>query len=393
MLLKRAAIFPLLLLAGLSISCGSSNSGSSTQTSGIKDRALIDNSVTGLVNILNIDTNPVTQAPSPVAALNNPKQMLVSSDKAFVLIYDDSAFSISILNTTSEQVGGSVAVNYHTDSIVLASNNKRAYAAVPNVPEQNTPYGAVLSYDLTTSTPGAQVAVPGARRLAISPDAKSLLVFADNDNNVYFIDLTATSLKAVTIPGFNNPYSAVFSSDSSTAYVLNCGTECSGTAVPSVQKLTVSPTAQTVGASVPVPGATVGLLDGSNLYVAGNDTTQAVGSQGVFTNVNVTNMTAGAPVAIADGLHNKMVEYGGKLWIGSWHCSTNKCLSIVPTSGGTATIGATNGDVTAITPAPAKNWVYIMQGGELYQYDPSSLSEFSPWDVVGQGWDIKLLDQ
>lgn len=390
--MKRAAIFPLLLLAGLSISCGSSNNGS-TQVSNIKDRALIDNSVSGAVNILNIDTNPVTPYISPVAALSNPQQMILSSDKAFVLIYDDGAFTIAVFNTKSEQVGATVAVNYHTDSIVLASDNKHAYAAVPNVPQQSTPYGAVLSYDLTTATPGAQVAVPGARRLAISPDAKSLLVFADNDNNVYYIDLTATSLKAVTIPGFNNPYTAVFSSDSSTAYVLNCGTECSGTAAPSVQKLTVSPTAQTVGASVAVAGATVGLLDGSNLYVAGNDTTQPVGSQGAFTTVNVTNMTASAPVAIGDGLHKKMVEYGGKLWIGSWNCTTNKCLSIAPTGGGAATIGPTNGNVTAITPAPVKNWVYVMQGGELYQYDPSALTEISPYDIVGQGWDIKLLDQ
>ena len=389
--MKRAAIFPLLLLAGLSISCGSSNS-SSTKTSGIKDRALFDNTVSGAVNILNIDTSPIVNGAS-AAALGSPQQMILSSDRAFVLIYDDAAFSISIFNTVSEQVGGAVSTGYHTDSFVLASNDKHAYAAVPNTPEQNTPYGAVLSYDLTTATAGAQVAVPGARRLAISPDAKSLLVFADNDNNVYYIDLTATSLKAVTLPGFNNPYTAVFSSDSATAYVLNCGTECSGTVAPSVQKLTVSSTAQTVGASVPVPGATVGLLDGTNLYVAGNDTTQPVGSQGVLTTVDVSTMTAGTPTAIADGLHKKMVSFGGKLWIASWHCTADKCLSIASTSGGTATIGATTGDVTAITPAPAKGWVYVMQGGELYQYDPNSLSEISPYDIIGQGWDIKLLDQ
>jgi DNA-binding beta-propeller fold protein YncE len=257
----------------------------------------------------------------------------------------------------------------------------------------------VLTYNLANAANGAQVPVPGARRLAISPDGKSLLVFADNDNNVYYIDLTATSLKSVTIPGFNSPYTAYFASDNTTAYVLNCGTECSSGTAPSVQKLSVSPTAQTVGGTVPVPGATVGLLDGSTLYVAGNDTTLAFGRQGVFTKVDVSAMTAGTPTAIADGLHNKMVSFGGQLWIGSSGCSTDKCLSIVPPSGGAATIGSTSGGVTAITPSSLKGWVYVMQGadhnnGELYQYDPNNLKNpTSPYDIVGSGWDIKLLDQ
>jgi DNA-binding beta-propeller fold protein YncE len=397
-LLKRASIFFFfVLLASLWTSCGGGNNGNSTQTSGIKDRALFDNAENGGISILNIDTNPVSVF-GPVAALTSPRQMIVSPDKAFVLIYDDAAFSISIFNTSAETVGATLAVNSHTDSIVLASDGKHAYAAVPDVPQQNPPNGAVLTYDLTTAVNGAVVPVPNARRLAISPDGKSLLAFADNDNNVYYIDLTATSLKAVTIPGFNNPYTAYFASDNTTAYVLNCGTECSGSVAPSVQKLTVSPSGQTVGGTIPVTGATVGLLDGNTLYVAGNDVTQPIGSQGVLTKVDVSAMTAAAPVAIADGLHNKMVSFGGKLWIGSWDCTTGKCLSIAPVSGGNATIGSTVGDVTAITPAPAKGWVYVMQGavhhnGELYQYDPNSLNAISPFDIVGSGWDIKLLDQ
>ena len=390
MLLKRASIFFIVLLASLWVSCGGSGNGSTNQVSGIKDRALFDNAESGEVNILNIDVNPLAVFQTSTI-LTTPQEMILSADKTFVLIYDDSAFSISIFNSSQETTTGTVAVNYHTDSIVLAADGKHAYAAVPNAPEQNAPAGVVLTYDITNAANGAQVPVPGARRLALSPDGKSLLVFADNDDNVYYIDLTATSFKVVTIPGFNSPYTAYFASDNTTAYVLNCGTECSGGAAPSVQKLTVSPTAQTPGASVPVPGATVGLLDSNNLYVAGNDVTQPAGSTGVLTTVNVSSMTAGAPTAIADGLHKKIVSFGSKLWIASWHCSTNKCLSIA--SGGSAKIGPTTGDVTAITPSPVKGWVYIMQGGELYQYDPSTLNETSPYDIIGQGWDVKLLDQ
>jgi hypothetical protein len=392
-LLKRALIFFIVLLASLWTSCGGGNNGGGTKTSGIKDRALFDNTENGGISILNIDRNPLTIY-GPVGVLNTPQQMILSKDRAFVLIYDDSAFSISIFNTSQETVAGAVAVNYHTDSIVLASDGKHAYAAVPNAPEQNAPPGVVLTYDLTTATNGAQVPVPGARRLAISPDGKSLLVFADNDTNIYYIDLTATSLKAVTISTPNVPYTAYFASDGTTAYVLNAGPELSTPNAPSIQKITVTPSAQTlVGAAVPVPGATVGLLDGNTLYLAGNDTTQPIGSQGVFTKFDVSSMTAGAPTAIADGLHNKISSFSGKIWIGSSRCSTNKCLSVVPTSGGSAAPISTTGDVTAITPAPSKGWVYIMQGGELYQYDANSLTETVPYDIIGQGWDIKLLDQ
>lgn len=391
-LLKRAAWFFAVISLAILTACGSSNNSGST-TSKFKDRALFDNAESGGAYILNIDVVPPAFFQSPVASLTQPQQMYLAPDRSIVLIYDDTAFSLSLFNSAQETVTATLSLNYRSEGIVMSSDAKRAYAAVPNNPESSPPFGAVLSFDLTTGNPGAQVAIPGARRLAISPDNKSLLVFADNDNSVYYVDLTGTSLKAVPVPGFNNPYTAYFSTDNTTAYVLNCGTECSGTTAPSVQKLTISSTAQTAGTPVPVPGATVGSLNGTTLYVAGNDLTKAAGSQGVLSTVNVSNMTVTATTAIADGLHKKIVSFNNKLWIGGWNCTTNHCLSIMDTAGNAATIGTTIGNVTAITPAPAKNWVYVMEGGELFQYDPSALTSTMPIDIVGQGWDIKLLDQ
>jgi len=393
-LLKRAAIFFVLLLAGVWTSCGSSSSSNSNSSvSNIADRLLFDNAENGLVQLLNIDTTPPTLYTSPVASLVQPEMMYISPKRAYVLIYDDSGFTLNFFDSSQEAVTNSFSLNYRTESVVITSDGKMAFAALPNNPEYNAPPGVVLSFDLSSQTAGAQIPVPGARRLAISNDNKSLLVFSDNSNTVYYVDLTASTYSAVAINGFNNAYSAVFSSDNATAYVLNCGMECSGTTAPSIQPVSISNTAQTLGTPIPVPGATVASLNGSTLYVAGNDLTQPAGSQGVMSAVDISSGTVTSTAPIADGLHNRIAVYNGKLWVGSWNCTTTNCLSIYDTSSHTAKIGATTGNVTAITPAPVKNWVYVMQGGQLYQYDPNTLSEFNPYGVQGQGWDVKLLDQ
>jgi len=397
--LKRAAFFFVVFSAILWSSCGSSNSGSSSNVSHLKDRALFDNAASTASNgspsvgILDIDTNPPTLYPSALASLSMPEQMLIAPDRSFVLIYDDSQFNLSIFNSAKETVTGTLALNYRSESIVMSADGKAAYAAVPNNPEQNSVPGAVLSFNLTNGTSGAQIPIPGARRIALSGDGKSLLVFVDNVNTIYYIDLTATTLNAIPISGFNQPYTAVFGSDNQTAYVLNCGTECSGSVAPSVQPVTITPTVQTVGVPLTVPGATAALLDGTTLYVAGNDLTQPAGNQGVLSIVNTSSMALTSSAAIADGLHNKIVSYSNKLWIGSWNCSTTNCLTVYDLSSNQATLGTTTGNVTAFTPAPVKKWMYVVQGGEIYQYDSNTLTNTMPFDVVGQAWDIKLLDQ
>lgn len=396
-LLKRAAIFFVLLLAGVWTSCGNNNNyygynSGTTTNSNIKDRLLLDNTVTGQVQLLDIDTTPPTLYSTPVASLVQPQMMYLSPKRAYMLIYDDSSFTLNFFDVSQEAVTNQFSLNYRTESVVLTANGKLAFVALPNNPEYNAPPGVVLSFDLSSQTAGAQIPVPGARRLAISSDNNSLLVFADNSDTVYYVDLTASTYKAVPITGFHNAYTAVFSSDNTTAYVLNCGMECSGATAPSVQPVTISNTAQTLGTAIAVPGATVASLNGTTLYVAGNDLTQPAGSQGVMSAVDLSQGTV-TSTQIADGRHNRMAAFNGKLWVGSWNCSTTKCLSVYDTSSHTAKIGATTGNVTAITPAPIKNWVYVMQGGQLYQYDPDTLSEFSPFGIQGQGWDVKLLDQ
>lgn len=396
--MKRAALFFAVVCAGLWTACGG-GSNNNAQVSHIKDRALFDNNYNGAVNILDIDQNPPMLYGTTVAALTSPKQMLLAPDRSFVLIYDDSAYNLTMFSSSQETTVATMSINNPTESIVMSADGKHAYAAVPNNPEASGVPGAVLTFDLTTGSASIQIPVPAARRVAISPDGKTLLVFADATNSLYYVDLSGTSINPVEIPGFNAPYTAYFSSDSTTAYVLNCGLECSGGAAPSVQPLAISST-PTPGTAIPVPGATVGYLNGTTLYVAGNDVTKTAGSQGVFSTLNLSTGAVQSSVAIPDGLHTLLTSYNNALWIGSSNCTAtsaasgpqNYCMAVVD-SGGKVHVTGTSGNVTAFTPVPKKNWMYVMQGGELYQYDPTTFASTEPYVIVGVGWDIKLLDQ
>jgi hypothetical protein len=209
--------------------------------------------------------------------------------------------------------------------------------------------------------------------VAISPDGKTLLVFGLNSDTMYLIDLTQTTPTAVAIPGFARPVNAFISSDNSTAYVLNCGPECGSTAgPPSVMRFDLA--TQTITATVPVAGASVGLLQGSNLYVAG----YPGGGNGTLDLVNISNMTrtTASPVAIGDGNHTTMsVSNNNKLYIGALSCmnSTVGCLSIVDLGKMTLdTISQPLGAVTGLQSIPGRNTMYTIQGGALYIYDTTT---------------------
>ena len=195
--------------------------------------------------------------------------------------------------------------------------------------------------------------VPSARYVAISPNGQTLLVFASNADTMWLINTTATAPTAVAIPGFARPVNAFFSSDSNTAYVLNCGPECGSTAgPPSVMSFNIP--SQTITATVPVGGASVGLLKSTTLYVAG----YPGGNTGTFDVVDVSGMTRTTTnsIAIGDGTHTTMaLSNNNKLYIGAATCinTTNGCLSIVDlgtTKAASAGSAAWAGDGNAVDP-------------------------------------------
>jgi hypothetical protein len=131
---------------------------------------------------------------------------------------------------------------------------------------------------------------------------------------------------------------------------------------------------QSIAATVPVGGASVGLMKGNNLYLAG----YPGGSTGTFDIVDVSTMTRVTtnPVVIGDGTHTTMaIATNNKLYIGAITCAntTVGCLSIVDL-GKTAADPPTSplGQVTGLQAIPNRNIIYAVEGGYLRIYDTTT---------------------
>jgi hypothetical protein len=162
-----------------------------------------------------------------------------------------------------------------------------------------------------------------------------------------------------------------------------------------------------LGAPIPVPAATVGVLNGSTLYVAGTppDTPCTTGSAAFCGAVATIDVAGGGVIStseITDGYHNRIgLGADGQLFIGAKTChqvlppatDTRGCLSILNTTTSTVVIPAFNGDVTGIEPIPNRHVVYVTQGGELKIYDTTTdAPQAQQVDIFGSASDVKMVD-
>jgi hypothetical protein len=405
--LKRAINLGLCMAAiGLLLSCGTSNSTSSSSstgpTSGIKKRAFVSNNFQNQIDIVNaandtINTTLTTTAAGTTATVvtntigtgTAPAQMVLTTDKKLTLVFDQGSNTIAVIVNATETNGGQIPLPDFTESFVVASDNITVYAAVPNAPISGQTSGAVEVLNANAGTLTNAIPVPHARRVVLSHNGNKLLVFADGADQMWVVDTASQTATAVS--GFDRPVSGLFSSDDSKAFILNCGPECGGT----VAKVTVlNMASNTPGGSVAVSAATVGLLDASgNLYVAG--TAASGGKLDVVTSSSLTVSKSG--VAISDGVHALMaMGANSKLFIASRTCSNTVqgCLSIFDTAAGTAvTSAAGGGDVTGIEPVSGRNVVYVIEGGELIIYDTTaSKPQTTQIDIVGKAVDVRVVD-
>jgi hypothetical protein len=252
--------------------------------------------------------------------------------------------------------------------VAISSSNGTTTFGRPGAVQIITEATSTTAFALTNSVP-----IPSAQYASITPDGKTLLVFAANSDSIYIIDLTATNPAPVAITGFARPVKAFFSSDSTTAYVLNCGPECGSTAgPPSIMRFNIS--AQTVTATVPVGGASVGAIKGTTLFVAG----YPGGATGTFDVVDISamNRITPNPVAIGDGTHTTMaISNNNKLYIGAVPCANTSvgCLSIVDLGKNSLdTVSQPLGFVTGMQSIPNRNVMYVVEGGVLYMYDTTT---------------------
>jgi hypothetical protein len=273
----------------------------------------------------------------------------------------------------------------------------------------------MTTFNITNTVPITHA----ARTLVLSPSGSKLLVLpgvADHQDTVTVIDTAkakTTPLPADTataISTFDRPVFAVFASDGSKAFVLNCGPECGGVSAGlAVLDMTASPPAVTSNVVVP-GGATVALLNGTTLYVAG--TSSGAAGAGQLSVLNTGSLTSPASsVGIGDGTHTLMaLASDNKLFIGASGC-TNGCLSIFDAGASKAVVDSNTLNVTGIAPIGGRNVVYVVEDvvagspeclgqlacqGELRIYDTTKTTPtLTPTqiDVVGRAVDVKSIDQ
>ncbi|MGD0268381.1 MAG: hypothetical protein ABSB14_04910 [Candidatus Sulfotelmatobacter sp.] len=399
----------LLVVASFSfVACSHSGPSIATGPSGAVARVLASQSVaspTAFPGLIIIDGQIDSRIRGgEISAGSGPTFMAVSPDRTAVVAFNSvvNNWAAELVSTGREAQSGSINLPGPTSSIVVL-NTGYAYAAVPSAPFTSGPApGAIMVMSLSQQgSVIATVSVPNAQTVVSNPDGSQLLVFNNSTSVTVMSPLLVNTGPPVTttVTGFDSPVNAVFSADGSTAYVLNCGPQCGGTQA-SVQLLNMTTTPPTVGAVIPVNGATVALLSGSTLYVAGKGTLTgplcaslpsaaptAATYCGTLDLVNLTTLqdpyynNPATEIAITDGYHERMdLSVNGQLFIGSSDCTNvgdvsnpqgevRGCLSIYDTTNASVVIPPDNGDVTGLQGFTSREAEYVAEGGNLRVYD------------------------
>jgi hypothetical protein len=322
----------------------------------------------------------------------------------------------------SSNDGALYSINYAKESSNGAVNGTGFGANAPSA--ATDPTGATITgaYEaggqLVVIMNGSTYAfsLPNVYKVAVNPGNSIVLAMTRNSNSLYRIVKLPASTTPVIPPGsvdceplllptfcvvpvggaYDHPNNVNFSLDGASAYILNCGPECGGTA-SSVTVLqtaalvttnvpTVNPTsaaapsplvALPVANPVPIPGgATIALPDATSLYIAGQSLQNNGLLAGNLTLLNLTTFKAGAPISISDGSHTRMI-FGDNntLWIGASQCA-NGPRAAAANSGNTTqaanynclsryTIGSTfAGGSNAVLPGWSKGTAYTA-GAEI----------------------------
>jgi len=221
---------------------------------------------------------------------------------------------------------------------------------------------------------------------------------------------------------FDHPIKAVFSPDGTTAYVIDCGPECGGTAAG----LTTIPiTASSINSgstggsgialvaqsNIAIPnGATNAIFNGNTLYIAGQQYQSSSGLfAGYLTVMNTPADTITGSYSISDGMHNRMVfADDNTLWIGSSQCNQGPryqqaqagasiqfgCITMFNTATNAVTIDSYKGDGTGIADVEGLHKVYTTEGGQIYIYNTTQMTELdnSNVTIAGTAIDCAYMD-
>jgi hypothetical protein len=437
-------VFAICLSTGLSlVSCGGYTTKGYLPPSKLLNRVMVSQGITatfsiGGVRIINAQDDTIPRA-SEIPAGNSPGLMAISPTRNVLATFDSSSNTVYGINTVQEGSLGTVRLPGATDSMVVPTTSAIGYAAVPSATVSGYAFvGAIEVMNLLGGGITTTIAVNNARTVVSDATGSELLVFSNDSNSITLVaptnavppvDLSCSTnppnAVCTILPGFDRPVNAII--NGSTAYILNCGAECGGVQA-SVQVLDL--TTLTASAPIPVNGATIALLNGTQLYVAGNGTptgplcTSITGAAataatycGTLDIVDLNTMTdpyfnkPSTEIAIPDGYHDRIdLSVNGQLFIGSRVCTNignsgnpvgevRGCLGIYNTTNNTVVFPPDNGNVDALQGFTQRNIEYVAEGGFLRVYDTTRdillINDFLPEgtiDVVGYIGDAKAID-
>ncbi len=380
---------------------GSSNNPNVKPISHVQNRLFVGNAYSGYVQIVDATTDvfagavpgQVSHASQYDIFINGSPQFFSSTpDNVNIAMYDAAFTSIAVVNSNSETRIAKTTLDNWTESIAISSDAKFVYAAIRNhINGSGKPLGAVVVMDVAGNGLKAYYAVPNVRWIGLDNAGKHLIAIPDSTvdpayaNTAYYIDLTATTPTAVQIPGLtlDRPVAAFFSSDDTKAYILSCGAECGGTQAM-VTEVTVP---GFVSRNVNVPAATVGAINGTNVYVAGSPG----GSGGAVTAIDTGAMAVTDSQPIGSGTHGVLKFLANKVWIGAHTCGGTGCLSMYDPAAKVAVVDQPIGDVTGLDYDQPNNQVYVCEGNELRRYDTNMTPVFTQVDIIGQAYDVRAV--
>jgi hypothetical protein len=344
--------------------------------------------------------NPLSDL-APALHINATGAAGMATAGGTTVVINSTGNGISLIDNSKERVTHEVPFSARVEDVAVSLDGKTAYAALRNA-------GMVAIVNAADGT-ASFVSVPSVRRLVLSPNGSKMLAFSDdpqtfpppNSNAFFVVDTTSKTTAAVNVAGLDHPVFGVFDNAETRAFIFNCGAECAGsTASVMLVDFSGSPT---LIASVPVAAASVGLLDGGNLYVAGTPPGSKAGTLQV---INTAAISASVPMNITDGFHLRMKLIDGRLYVGATTCTPvslasgliRGCLTILNVATGTLVFPELSAlrssfDVTAIEPIRGRPVAYVCEGGELDIFDTTTGTFASRQvDVVGKAVDVVQID-
>jgi len=399
--------------------------------SGLQNRVLASQGVTssfnfGGVAILN-GFNDTIAPVSRLSAGSSPTLMVITPSRNIVAAFDASSNSVYALDTVRETGIGNVHLPGPTSSMTFPTATGIGYAAIPTATINGfSVLGAVdvMNFSIAALT---TIAVSNAQTVVADSTGIQLLVFSNDSDSVTVLTpgiavppVDTSCLSGVnnavctTVPGFDRPVNAIVSG--TTAYILNCGLQCGG---KQASIAIFDLTALTITSTINVDSATMALLSGTTLYVAGTPPNYpcpasqktAAATCGILDIVDLGSGTVTGSAVITDGYHWRMdMTTNGQIFVGSQNCTSignvnnpsgevRGCLSIFKTADNSVIFPPDNGDVTGLQGFVSRNVEYVAEGGALRVYDTNKdillINDFVPQgtiDIVGYVGDVKAID-